>query len=364
MRRFGSSTGLAIFGAAVAAALAPLPRAFIERVYSMFLYAHLQRIITRASNLAPFALFDVLVIAIAAAWLLALGVDIRRGSPRRALTRVLARTVVWASGLYLAFLFLWGFNYRRVKLSDKLEIDARAISPAGAYSLAATAIDRLNATHDQAHAAEPMAFDSREPALVNGFDRAQRELGSVTLAVPGRPKRTLLNPFFRLTGVDGMTDPYFLETLIEASVLPVERPLVVAHEWGHLAGFADESEANFVGWLACVHGSAADQYSGWLLVYEELMPVVRGQDRSELERRLGPGPLEDLRAIVERARREVSPRASRVSSRVYDGYLKANRIPSGVANYDEVAGLLLGVRFGPDWTPKRRTFVLDGTPLP
>jgi hypothetical protein len=351
MRRFGSSTGLAIFGAAVFAALAPLPRTFIERVYSTLLYAHLQRIVTRASNLAGFALFDVLVIGIIAAWLLALGLDIRR-ERGRVFAQVLVRTIVWASGLYLAFLCLWGFNYRRVKLSAKLEIDARAISPEGAYSFAVTAIDRLNATHDQAHAAEPIAFGSLEPSLVNGFHRAQHELGSATDAVPGRPKRTLLNPFFRLTGVDGMTDPYFLETLIEDSVLPVERPLVIAHEWGHLAGFADESEANFVGWLACVHGSAADQYSGWLLVYEELMPMVRGPDRSELYRRLGPGPLEDLRAIVEREQRQVSPRAARVSSRVYDRYLKANRIQSGVANYNEVAGLLLGVRFGPDWTPK------------
>jgi hypothetical protein len=37
---------------------------------------------------------------------------------------------------------------------------------------------------------------------------------------------------------------------------------------------------------------------------------------------------------------------------VYDRYLRANRIPSGVANYGEVAGLLLGVQFGQDWTPK------------
>lgn len=345
---------LAVVSAAVFAALVPFPRTFIERFYSMFLYAHLQRLITRASNLAAFALFDVLVIGIIAAWLLALIVDIRRarGRRRRVLASVLVRSIVWASVLYIAFVFLWGFNYRRVKLTGKLQIDLRAISQKGALSLSATAIDRLNATHDQAHAAKRMAFGSIEPSLVNGFDRAQHELGSVTIAVAGRPKQTLLNPLFRLAGVEGMTDPYFLETLVEDSLLPVERPFVVAHEWGHLAGFADESEANFVGWLTCIHGSAADQYSGWLFVYEELIPVVRDHDRSELVRRLAPGPMEDLRAIFERERRQMSPRAFRVSSLVYDRYLKANRIQSGVANYGEVAALLLGVRFGPDWTPK------------
>ena len=71
-----------------------------------------------------------------------------------------------------------------------------------------------------------------------------------------------------------MTDPYFLETLVKSDLLPFERPMIVAHEWSHLAGFADESEASFAGWLTCVHGSIADQYSGWLFLFEELAPVV------------------------------------------------------------------------------------------
>ena len=322
----------------------PVPRPFVERFYSTFLYIHLQRVITSASNLVPFSLFDVLVIGIVAAWLIALAADIRRR--KRVIAKVLTRSMVWASVLYIAFVCVWGFNYRRVSLKDKLETDSRSVSQEGARSLAATSIERLNAIYAQAHP------DSLDLSLANGFDRAQRELGSVTLAILGRPKNTLLNPFFRWTGVSGMTDPFFLETLIDDSVLPIERPMVIAHEWGHLAGFADESEASFAGWLTCVHGSAADQYSAWLFVFEEMMPVVGDESRSELVRQLAPGPLEDLRAIAERRRRQVHPGASRISSLVYDRYLKANRIPSGMANYGEVAGLLLGVQFGTDWMPK------------
>ena len=333
--------------AAVLLAVVPFPRPFVERVYSTLLYVHVQRVITGTSNLAPFSLFDVLVLGVAAVWVVALAADIRRRKSVAA--RVLLRSMVWVSVLYLAFLCLWGFNYQRVKLTEKLEIDTRGVSQEGARSLAATSIERLNATYTQAHA------DSVEPSLAIGFDRVQRELGSVTLAIPGRPKKTLLNPFFRWTGVSGMTDPFFLETLIDDSVLPIERPMVIAHEWGHLAGFADESEASFAGWLTCIHGSPADQYSAWLFVFEEMIPIVGDEARSEFGQRLAPGPLRDLRAIAERRRRQVNPRASRISSLVYDRYLKANRIPSGIANYGEVAGLLLGVQFGLDWTPKLKS---------
>jgi len=60
--------------------------------------------------------------------------------------------------------------------------------------------------------------------------------------VPGRPKTTILGGYFHQISVSGMTDPFFLETLIASGVLPFERSFVVAHEWSHLAGIADEGE--------------------------------------------------------------------------------------------------------------------------
>ena len=68
-----------------------------------------------------------------------------------------------------------------------------------------------------------------------------------------------------------MTDPYFLETLVQTALLPVERPMVIAHEWAHLAGYADEGEASFIGWLACVRASPPARYSAWLFLYGQTL---------------------------------------------------------------------------------------------
>ena len=151
-----------------------------------------------------------------------------------------------------------------------------------------------------------------------------------------------------------MTDPYFLETLVSADLLAVERPFVVAHEWSHLAGFADESEANFVGWLMCLRGSASDQYSGWLFLYTQLSRAVDLRPPADLEARLHDGPREDLRAIARRVERHISPRLAAAGWRVYDQYLKANRVERGAASYAEVVRLVLGVRFSPAGVPLRR----------
>jgi hypothetical protein len=137
-------------------------------------------------------------------------------------------------------------------------------------------------------------------------------------------------------------------------LLPFERPFVVAHEWGHLAGYADEGEANFVGWLTCLRGAEIHQYSGWLFMYDEVVRTLGPADRAELADRLAPGPRADRRAIADRIRRHVNPRVSAAGWRVYDRYLKANRVEAGAASYATVVRLVLGTRFGPEWMPLRR----------
>ena len=258
------------------------------------------------------------------------------------------------AAFYLAFLLLWGLNYRRVRLADKLQIDEASISPDSASAATNTTIEQLNALHSSAHEMGWAPLAALDAELADAFARADRALGGRMPPVVARPKTTLLDLYFRRVGVEGMTDPYFLETLVQRELLPFERPFVVAHEWSHLAGFADESEANFVGWLACVRGSVADQYSGWLFLYGELSRTVRAGDRGQFAAALAPGPRADLNAIADRYRRQVNPRASAAGWRVYDRYLKANRVAAGTASYDQVVRLVLGARFGPDWTPLLR----------
>src|SRR5205823_4571096 len=123
--------------------------------------------------------------------------------------------------------------------------------------------------------------------------------------------------------------PVFLETLVSSDLLPFERPLVIAHEWTHLAGITDEGEANFVGWLACVRGDEPAQYSGWLFLYEQLVAGLRSRDRADAAALLDAGPRADLSAIAERLRRNVRPVVATAGWTIYDKYLKANRVESG-----------------------------------
>lgn len=344
-----------LFVAALAAAFVPIPPATIERIYSDRLFPIYQIAATSVSNRVSVALFDLLIIAVIVCWLVLAvrdGLLARRVGWPKAVLRIVLRTASIAAVAYLAFLLTWGFNYRRVRLEDKLQFDRSRISTAAATALADQAATQLNALYEPAHRMGWVPPHVIDRPLADAFASSRRELGSTAATLPAVPKSTLLDPYFRRVGVAGMTDPYFLETFVASDLLPFELPFVVAHEWGHLAGLADEGEANFLAFLTCLHGTPAHQYSGWLSLYTE---VVEGLDRktaAEVGAKLDVGPREDLRAIHDRLVRNISPRVSAAGWRVYDQYLKANNVEAGAASYAEVVRLVLGTKFGRDWTPE------------
>jgi hypothetical protein len=350
---------VAIIAAAGAAAFVPTPPGFVERFYSTGMYPAFQRATTGLSNLVPFALFDALIVLVAGAWAVLtvreLGSTARRlsGGWLPAAGHIAARTATWAATLYLLFLFAWGLNYRRTPVAEKLRTDPRAVTSEAARSLAMTSVEQLNALYTSAHTAgwtRPFAVDV---VLARSLAAADRQLGGTGAVLAGRPKASGLDWFFRRTATDGMTDPFLLETLVSTTLLPFERPFVVAHEWSHLAGVADEGDANFLAWLACIHASPPSQYSGWLFLVSEVGAALDASSRAEVFARLGDGPRADLVAIRARVERQISPELAAISRLFYDRYLKANRVESGVQSYGHVVQLILGTRFGPGWVPQR-----------
>jgi len=335
---------------ALALALMPLPGRVVERLYSTGLYLTFQPWVTGASNLTAASLLDILIVVAAVGWIVAVAVDLRHGWIRGG-WRALTRTVTACAVAYLAFLVMWGLNYRRLPLADKLQFESARVTSQSADEAAQQAVRELNRLYAPAHAAGWTTPGLIDPGLAAAFVRVQQALGVARAAVPGRPKRTMLEAYFRRAGVSGMTDPYLLETLVDDTLLPFERPFVFAHEWAHLAGYADEGEANFVGWLVCLGGRDGDQYSGWLFLYEELAGATPRQRQAALAASLDEGVRSDLRAIGERLRTNINPTVAAAGWRAYDSYLKANRVEAGMQSYDTVVRLVLGTRFGAQWTP-------------
>lgn len=318
---------------AVAAAIAPLPADFVEREYSRRAYPVIQRTLTDVSNVFSFACFDVFL---GVSLVLLLLLLVRRG---RVLNVLALLACVW-----LLFLGTWGLNYRRVPIGDKIEFDENRLSEENVTRIARVAVTQMNRLHAPAHAVPARTLDELASALMPAMETAARQL-NIEAPLASRPKQTWLAPYFRRAGIDGMTDPFFLETLLAPNLVDVEQPAALAHEWGHLAGLAAESEASFFGWLTCLAGDPAAQYSGWIALYPHLLGGVPVRARASVQKQLAAGPREDFGKITARLQ-ETDERVRSAATSTYDRFLKANRVEEGIASYDAVVRLVVGTTLG------------------
>lgn len=339
MPRLGSIVRHALVALAVLSAVAPRPASVVERVYSHGAYPALQRRLTAASNVVPVAVFDLVVI-VASGWLLwRWTAVVVAGRSRRwpAARRALVSTVTLAAGLYLWFVLAWGLHYARPPIEARLALPSVVVTRAHVEALLADCVRAVNVGHAAAHAA---AVDDAG-AVAEALARSEAQVGRPGPITPGRPKPTLFAPYFRMAGVDGLTAPFALETLLNPDLTAMERPFVLAHEWAHLAGQADEAEANFAAWRALVAApSPRLQYSAWLFLLSETAGQVAGEARRAAVQRLDDGPRADLAAIAARARDRIDV-VQRLGWRAYDRYLRSQGVADGVRSYSRVVRLVV-----------------------
>jgi hypothetical protein len=339
---------LGIIVLAAIAALVPLPPRLVEAWYSRGLYPSMQAVVTPLTNRVPVALADVTALLLLLVLFVGFRGRLRRAGFVSAVASGLVSLLTLAAVLYLAFLALWGLNYRRVPLDQKIDYDGQRITHEAALRLAENAVRSVNETYERAHAGV-----AEGPPLDIAFAAAGEILSSSRAAVPGVPKRSLLEWYFRMAAIDGMTDPFFLEIILNPDVLEFERPFVTAHEWAHLAGYANEAEANLVGWLTCLQGNPMARYSGWLAIYQHVVGSLPRSDRAALARSLQPGPKHDLDLMAARYAR-ATPVVREAARDVYDSYLRANRVKEGIASYNDVVRLILGAGMEDGKNPRPR----------
>jgi len=341
----------------------PLPPEFIERYYSRGLYPRIQAVSTPITNHVPVAVTDVLMIALVIglpAWWVARIKAAGRGRRKRAALVMLFNTLVLAAALSLSFQLLWGFNYLRKPLIDKIEFDEERLNSENLKLLYRAAVEGLNQESKEVHSGDwPHEVEWRR-RLDESFNAVLIELGNPRGIPTAVPKSSLLNLYLGASGIDGFTSPYGHEVILERELLAFEKPFTLAHEWGHLAGFADESEASFVGLIACLRSDMpALRYSGWLALYMHTpwpapMPPDQNNGQAVEPPRPAPEVLADLRAIRDRDLRRRVDFVSEVQARFYDQFLKANRVEAGIASYGLLVRLVVGTRFERPWVPALR----------
>ena len=326
----------------------------VERLYSETLYRVVATVFAATLGRVPFSVAEVLLwllVARAAAWTSRRLRQVVRERGRRRAVLLAGFADAWAAAgaLYLAFVILWGCNYRRPPYAALTGLDAR---PATIAELTRVC-ERLVAESNRAR--DGLPEDGTGVArLVDGRRRALRrapagygEAGRRQPVLDGplaAAKPVIVSTPLSYLGISGIFSPFTGEANVNMTLPDPDVPFAACHELAHVRGFAREDEANYVGYLACTRHPDADfRYSGLLAASVYAMNALARVDRdghARLDALRAPGVRRDLAALVAWAERYRGP-AERVSQAVNNAYLRSQGEREGVRSYGRMVDLLI-----------------------
>lgn len=333
----------------------------VETIYATGIYPGLASTLRTLTRWIPFSIGDLLYAWLVILLLIGL-VRMIRLLYRRELTQArlvhlgygFTKTMLW---VYIVFKLMWGLNYNRLGIAYQLRLSKQDYSKEEVTQLALALIEKLNECRRQIPDTVLPA-----PPLDTLYRKAYRSYEAASyqyefLNYRNRSvKSSLFNGVADYMGFTGYYNPFTGEAQLRTDVPRVLIPYITCHEMAHQLGYASESEANFVGYLAAA--ASKDVYVRYS-VYLDLFSYAQGEQvrmyGKEKDFSLFDSVLkqnrETMDTLVKKDRKEIREfffkRRNRISpavSSLYDQYLKLNKQLEGLNSYNEVVGWLIAYR--------------------
>jgi len=149
--------------------------------------------------------------------------------------------------------------------------------------LAPCALSRSAPPVTAAHLQQLCTFLSEEATALHAqerpFDRQNiAEYAAQLCQSAAVPKPALSPALLKTLGLAGWWSPLTSEAVVDMSMSALNLPFALCHELMHARGIADEAQANFYAYQACMRGSAAFQYSGAMNALWHSMRMLKKAD--------------------------------------------------------------------------------------
>ena len=307
--------------------------------YIRVIYPLVATILSFVSGLFPFSLYDLFLIA-AVLWLfmrILLAIIRKTGFVRLlfSLLRFVTVIVAW-------FYFSWGIAYFREDFHSRVKVEKVAYDNEQFKSFATRFIDHANRSYINIHGIDK---ETTRQDIESTYRRLRQPL---LVAYPNgkrRVKPMLFQPLYSKTGVSGYFGPFFNEIHVNNYSLDFTYPFTLAHEMAHQFGIGPESEANLYAFVVCAASNHEQvRYSAYASTLRYVLNDVYRFLPDEYESiylSVRPEIMADLKRNREHWLAARDESLSNAQDKVYDAYLKTNKISSGQANYSEVVALLV-----------------------
>jgi hypothetical protein len=274
---------------------------FVEQYYSNGLYKNLSHFERLVLGWIPFSIGDVIyfvVIFLVLKWFWK-----RRKTFKSEWKDNVLKALGFISILYFLFNFLWGINYHREKLSEKMHI-GKDYSDADLLAFTKRLIVKTNALHleitknDNAKVIFPYSQQQVFEKNLEGYDNLAKVYPVFKYESPSIKKSIISLPLTYM-GFAGYLNPFTNEAQVNYKLPMYPFPTTTAHEMAHQIGYASESEANFIGYLASIKNKDLYfQYSGYVTALRYCLANWEVRDEKvmkELMKTVNPGILKNFK---------------------------------------------------------------------
>ncbi|MEY8562335.1 DUF3810 domain-containing protein [Eggerthellaceae bacterium 3-80] len=327
-----------------------------EFVYSRSIFPTLSTVVGFLPSLVSFSvaewvvlLFLVFCLAYIAYWIVQL---IRKKDERGfQVYKAFVGVLVLASVVYFCFVITGGLNYYRYTFAESAGIELEQSSEDELESLCWSLADNMNQTRAEIGeevdvcALNSGDFERYAHASVGAISALAQTYPVLERPLYSTPKPVFASEFLSDANIAGIYFPFTEESNINTQSMLFTMPATMAHELAHQCGFMREDEANYIAYAACVHTDqdALVRYSGYSLAYDYSLSALN---------RVNPDVAAEINASLsddvktDRVRRaqylsEHEGEIARISTRMNDAYLKANKQTDGVQSYGRMVDLLL-----------------------
>ena len=303
--------------------------------YALHFYPAWSGVASRISPWVPISLEEVVFVAFCA------GIVFCLFRLRRRWT-VLVSLVLWLVAWGYAG---WGLNYFRSDIFARAGKQPERFEPERFQRFLEDYAQALNESYVPW---EDLDKASVEQDIKQFYTTLPAQWGLARPKAWQRPKKLLFNWLYNAVGVSGFVGPFLSEIQVNNDAPNRQYPFLFAHELSHLLGVSSEAEANYWAYCACTASARPElRYAG----LQSILPYVltnawTALPEEEYDRfldTLRPEVLDVYKAEKQHWIDRTSPTVNRIHGRLYDLFLKSNRISSGRVNYNEVIRLILSL---------------------
>src|SRR5690554_4932956 len=243
---------------------------------------------------------------------------------------------------YFLFHLLWGMNYYRVPLHEKMNLSYE-YSYETLLEFTDKMIEKSNALHlqmtgnDSLKVVNPYSNHEIYQKTKNGYDNLSLKYPEFTYK-NHCVKNSLISVPLSYMGFGGYMNPFTGEAQVNALLPKYTFPTTALHEMSHQIGYASESEANFIGCLASVYSDDSYfKYSGTIFALRYCLRNIEKMNPGKVEELLSEinyGILLNFEESKQFWEHYQTP-IERFFRFFYDNFLKANAQQEGLETYSK-----------------------------